>query len=410
MPTKPAALLALSLAATLSWGACAQAQGVEARDPITPYKPAFAGQTRAPEEKLGAAFQTATVASGLRFPWAIAILPDGRLLVTEKAGALRIVGADGALSEPLAGTPPVLNRGQGGLLDVVLDPGFARNRLIFMSYAEAQADGTNNTAVARARLTEGPAPRLEGLTVIYHQTPSLNSPLHFGSRLVFSRDGKLFVTQGDRFLPDGQKQSRDPASLIGKIVRINADGSVPKDNPFAGKAGARPEIWSVGHRNIQAATLHPQSGELWTVEYGPQGGDEINIARKGKDYGWPTISYGVNYGPAKTPITGGETQQAGLEQPLYYWDPVIAPAGAIFYTGAAFPAWKGSLLVAGQQPQGLPGGAITRLTIRNERVVGEERLDLPGAFWRDIRQAPDGSIYLLQGGPAGKIVRLTPKG
>jgi len=410
MPTKSTTLLALALAVTLTAGACAQAQGVETREPITPYKPAFAGQTRAPEEKLGVGFQTSTVATGLRFPWAIAILPDGRLLVTEKAGALRIVGADGTLSEPLAGTPQVLNRGQGGLLDVILDPAFVRNRLVYMSYAEAQADGTNNTAVARARLTEGPAPQLEGLTVIYHQSPSLNSPLHFGSRLVFSRDGKLFVTQGDRFIPDGQKQARDPASLIGKIARINADGSVPKDNPYVGKAGAKPEIWSIGHRNIQAATLHPQTGELWTVEYGPQGGDEINVARRGKDYGWPTISYGVNYGPAKAPITGGETQRPGLEQPLYYWDPVIAPSGAIFYTGAAFPAWQGSLLVAGQQPQGLPGGNITRLTLKNERVTGEERLDLPGAFWRDIRQAPDGSIYLLQGGPAGKIVKLTPKG
>ncbi|MBL8772367.1 MAG: PQQ-dependent sugar dehydrogenase [Phenylobacterium sp.] len=401
-----AAALTLLAAAPLA----AQAQGVETRPPITPYKPAFAGQTRAPEQKLGVAFETATVATGLKFPWAIALLPDGRMLVTERmAGAVRLVGADGTLSEPLAGAPQVLGRGQGGLLDVVLDPAFARNRLVYLSYAEAQADNTNNTAVARARLTEGPTPRLEDLTVIYRQKPSLNSPLHFGSRLVFDRAGRLFVTQGDRFVPDGQKQAQNLDSLIGKIVRIGADGSVPKDNPFVGKAGARPEIWSIGHRNIQAATLHPQTGELWTVEYGPQGGDELNVARKGKDYGWPTISYGVNYGPAKAPITGGETQRAGMEQPLYYWDPVIAPAGAIFYTGAAFPAWKGSLLIAGQQPQGLPGGHITRLTLKNDRVVGEERLDLPGAYWRDIRQAADGSIYLLAGGPAGRIVRLTPK-
>ena len=404
-PIPSAAALILALAA-----GGAHAQGVETRAPITPYKPAFEGQTRAPEQKLGVAFQVTPVAQGLKFPWAIALLPDGRLLVTERPGALRIVGKDGTLSEPLAGAPQALNRGQGGLLDVVLDPAFAKNRLVYMSYAEAQPDGTNNTAVARARLSEGATPALEGLTVIYHQTPSLNSPLHFGSRLVFARDGKLFVTQGDRFLPDGQKQAQDPKSLIGKIARINADGSVPKDNPYVGKAGAKPEIWSIGHRNIQAATLHPQTGELWTVEYGPQGGDEINIARRGKDYGWPTISYGVNYGPEKKPITGGETQRPGMEQPLYYWDPVVAPSGVIFYTGAAFPSWKGSLLVAGQQPQGLPGGSITRLTIKGERVVGEERLELPGAYWRDIRQAPDGSIYLLQGGPAGKIVKLTPKG
>lgn len=387
----------------------AHAQGVETRPPITAYKPAFEGQTRAPEQKLGVAFQVTEVAKGLTFPWAIALLPDGRILVTEKAGAVKIVAKDGAVSAPITGGPQALNRGQGGLLDVVLDPAFATNRLVYFSYAEAQPDGTNNTAVARAKLTDGATPALEGLTAIYHQTPSLNSPLHFGSRLVFARDGKLFVTQGDRYLPDGQKQSQDPKSLIGKIARINADGSVPKDNPFVGKADAKGEIWSVGHRNVQAATLHPQTGELWTVEYGPQGGDEINVARKGKDYGWPTISYGVNYGPAKAPITAGETQRPGMEQPLYYWDPVVAPSGAIFYTGAAFPAWKGSLFVSGQQPQGLPGGNITRLTVKGDKVTGEERLDMPGALWRDIRQGSDGAIYLLQGGPAGKIVKLTPK-
>ncbi len=401
------AALALSLALL---GPAALAQGVETRAPITPYKPAFAGQTRAPEQKLGVAFQTSVVAQGLKFPWAIALLPDGRMLVTEKAGALRLVGKDGAVSEPLAGTPVVLNRGQGGLLDVVLDPAFAKTGFVYLSYAEAQADGTNNTAVARGRLVLAPSPHLEGLSVIYHQTPSLNSPLHFGSRLVFGRDGQLFVTQGERFIPDGQKQAQDLGSLIGKIVRIGPDGSVPKDNPFVGKAGARPQIWSYGHRNIQAAALHPTTGELWVVEYGPQGGDEINIARKGKNYGWPIISYGVNYGPAKLPITGGETQRAGMEQPLYYWDPVLAPSGAIFHSGGVFPAWRGSLMVVGQLPQGLPGGNVTRLTIKGDRVVGEERLDLPGAFWRDIRQGPDGSVYLLQGGPVGKILKLSPKG
>ena len=396
----PSVLVALALASA------AHAQ-VETRPPITPYKPAFEGQTRAPEQKLGVAFQVTEVVKGLSFPWAIALLPDGRLLVTEKAGALRIVGKDGTLSAPLTGTPEVLNRGQGGLLDIVLDPAFARNGLVYMSYAEARPDGTNNTAVSRARFKDGATPSIEEETLIYRQAPSMNSPAHFGSRLVWSRDNKLFVTQGDRYL--GMAQAQDLGSLIGKIVRITADGAPVRDNPFVGQAGARPEIWSYGHRNIQAATLHPETGELWTIEYGPQGGDEINIARKGKNYGWPIISYGVNYGPAKAPIAGGETQRAGMEQPLYYWDPVVAPAGAIFYTGAAFPAWKGSLFVAGQQPQGLPGGNLTRLTVKGDRVVGEERLDLPGALWRDIRQASDGSIYLLQGGPAGRIVKLTPK-
>ena len=391
-------------------GLCAPAalaQGVETRAPITAYKPAFEGQTRAPEQKLGVSFQVTPVAQGLVFPWAIAPLPDGRLLVTEKAGALKIVGKDGTVSAALAGGPTVLNRGQGGLLDVALDPAFARNGLIYLSYAEARPDGTNNTAVDRARLVDGPAPRLEDSTTIYRQSPSVNSPLHFGSRLVWSRDNKLFVTQGERY--SAMAQAQDLNSLLGKIVRITADGAPVRDNPFVGKPGARPEIWSYGHRNIQAAALHPATGELWTVEYGPQGGDEINVARKGRNYGWPIISYGVNYGAAKAPITGGETQRAGMEQPLYYWDPVVAPSGMIFYTGAAFPAWKGSLFVSGQQPQGLPGGNITRLTLKGERVIGEERLDLPGALWRDIRQGPDGSIYLLQGGPVGRIVKLTPK-
>ncbi|MGH6966197.1 MAG: PQQ-dependent sugar dehydrogenase [Phenylobacterium sp.] len=402
---------ASALAFTLAMAATAQAQ-VEKRPPITPYKPAYAGQTRAPEEKLGVAFDATVVAQGLKFPWSLAFLPDGRMLVTERIlGNLRIVAKAGTLSEPVAGTPAVMSKGQGGLLDVVLDPAFKTNKLIYLSYAEPQADGTNNTAVARGKLVEGPSPRIEGLTVIYHQKPSLASNLHFGSRLVFARDGKLFVTQGERSILEGQKQAQDLASGLGKIVRINPDGSIPKDNPFVGKDGARPEIWTYGNRNVQAAALHPQTGELWEVEFGPQGGDEINIARKGKNYGWATISYGVNYGPAKTPITGGETQRPGMEQPLYYWDPVIAPSGMIFYTGSLFPKWKGSLLISGKQPQGLPGGAVTRLTIKNEKVVGEERLEMPNvANWRDIRQGPDGAVYLLQDGPVGKIVKLTPKG
>jgi len=394
-------------------GAFAQAAPVETRPPITPYKPAFGGQTRAPEQKLGVAFQTSVVTQGLQYPWSLAFLPDGRMLVTERrAGKLRLVAKDGALAEaPVAGTPAVMSAGQGGLLDVALDPAFKTNQLIYLSYAEPQADGTNNTAVARGKLVDGPSPHIEGLTVIYRQQPALASTLHFGSRLVFGRDGKLFVTQGERFIPEGQKQSQDLGSLLGKVVRIDPDGSVPKDNPFVGKAGARPEIWSLGHRSVQAAALHPQTGELWAVEYGPQGGDEINVVRKGKDYGWPTISYGVNYGPAKTPITGGETQRPGMEQPLYYWDPVIAPSGMIFYTGGLFPKWKGSMLISGKQPQGLPGGFVTRLTIKSEKVVGEERLDIPGPVnWRDIRQGPDGAVYLLKDGPAGQIVKLTPKG
>lgn len=399
--------------AAFATSAFAQSAPVETRAPITSYKPAFAGQTRAPEQKLGVGFQTTVVTQGLQYPWSLAFLPDGRMLVTERrAGKLRVVAKDGTLTEAAVdGVPAVMASGQGGLLDVALDPNFKANGLIYLSYAEPQANGTNNTAVARGKLVDGPTPKLEGLTVIYRQAPALTSNLHFGSRLVFGRDGKLFVTQGERFIPEGQKQSQDLGSLLGKVVRIAPDGSAPKDNPFVGKAGARPEIWSYGHRSIQAAALHPQTGELWTVEYGPQGGDEVNVVRKGKDYGWPTISYGVNYGPAKTPITGGETQRAGMEQPLYYWDPVIAPSGMIFYTGGLFPKWKGSMLISGKQPQGLPGGFITRLTFKGDKVVGEERLEIPGPVnLRDIRQGPDGAVYVLKDGPAGAIIKLTPKG
>ncbi|WP_421937792.1 PQQ-dependent sugar dehydrogenase [Phenylobacterium sp.] len=406
---------AVSTAAAITSGvltATSASAQVETRPPITAYKPAFAGQTRAPEQKLGVAFEATTVTSGLQFPWSLAFLPDGRMLVTERrAGKLRVVAKDGTLAEAaVEGTPAVFSGGQGGLLDVVLDPAFKTNGLVYLSYAEPNADGTNNTAVARGKWVDGPTPRLDGLTVIYRQRPALASPLHFGSRLVFARDGKLFVTQGERSIPAGQKQAQDLASGLGKIVRINPDGSIPKDNPFVGKDGARPEIFSYGNRNVQAAALHPQTGELWEVEFGPQSGDEINIIRKGRDYGWPTITYGVNYGPAKTPITGGETQRPGMEQPLYYWDPTIAPSGMIFYTGNLFPKWKGSLLIAGKQPQGLPGGFVTRLTLKGEKVVGEERLETPApANWRDIRQGPDGAVYLLKDGTAGAIVKLTPK-
>lgn len=406
-------LAVAAVAAAFAGSACAEpAAPVESRPPITSYKPAFAGQTRAPEQKLGVAFQTTVVTQGLQYPWSLAFLPDGRMLVTERrAGKLRIVAKDGTLTEAaVEGVPAVMSAGQGGLLDVALDPAFKSNGLIYLSYAEPQAGGTNNTAVARGKLVDGATPRIDGLTVIYRQTPSLASPLHFGSRLVFARDGKLFITQGERSILAGQKQAQDLASGLGKIVRINADGSVPRDNPFVGKAGAQPVIWSYGSRNVQAAALHPQTGELWEAEFGPQGGDELNVIRKGRDYGWPTISYGVNYGPAKTPITNGETRRPGMEQPLYYWDPVIAPSGMIFYTGGLFPKWKGSILISGKQPQGLPGGNVTRLTLKGEKVVGEERLDIPGTVnWRDIRQGPDGAVYLLKDGPAGQIIKLTPK-
>ena len=250
------------------------------------------------------------------------------------------------------------------------------------------------------------APRVEKVQVIYHQVPSMNSTLHFGSRLVFGRDGTLFVTQGERSITEGRMQAQRMDGLLGKIVRLNTDGTIPKDNPFVGKEGVRPEIWSLGHRNIQAATLNPATGELWEVEHGTRGGDEINIARKGKDYGWPTIAYGIEYRGG--PITGDLTAQDGMEQPLYYWDPVIGPSGMTFYTGNLFPAWKGNLFVGGHQTNDL-----VRLVIEGDKVVGEERLlkDLqpkPERL-RDVRTGPDGAIYILTDSATGRLIKLVPK-
>ena len=324
-------------------------------------------------------------------------------------GRLRVVGADGKLSAAVTGLPAVDARGQGGLLDVVVDPAFARNNLIYWSFAEPKdgQPGVNNTAVARGQFVDDAlAPRVDDVQVIYHQRPSLNSPLHFGSRLVFGRDGTLFVTQGDRSITEGRMQAQKLDSGLGKLVRINTDGSIPKDNPFVGKEGVLPEIWSFGQRNIQAAALHPTTGELWTGEYGTRGGDEINIARQGKDYGWPTIAYGIEYRGG--PITGGITQQAGMEQPLYYWDPIIGPSGMIFYTGTLFPAWKGNLFIGGHGTN-----ELVRLVLDGEKVIGEERLlkDLQpkSERIRDVRQGPDGAIYMVTDSATGRMIKLVPK-
>jgi glucose/arabinose dehydrogenase len=412
-----AALVALVLAIAVQPGRTQQA-GVETRPPNAPdQKPAFAGQTRVPEQKANVAFQVTTVVDGLQTPWGMTFLPDGRMLVTEKGAggrggvtaepAMRIL-ADGKLSAPITGFPAIDPRGQGGLLDVALDPNYATNNLIYWSYSEPASEGMNNTAVARGKLVDGAAPGVDDVQVIFHQTPSLASTMHYGSRLVFGRDGTLFITLGERSIIQGRMQAQRLDGTLGKVVRVNADGSIPKDNPFAGKEGVRPEIWSYGHRNIQGAALHPTTGQLWTVEHGAMGGDEINIPQKGKDYGWPTITYGLNYDGK--PIGAGITQQAGMEQPIYYWDPVIAPGNMTFYTGSLFPAWKGSLFIGG-----LASTHLVRLTLNGDKVVGEERLltDLQPARERirDVRQGPDGALYVLTvaaKGPAGRIIKLAP--
>lgn len=370
-------------------------------------KPAFAGQTDAPEQKLNVAFDVVTVVEGLQNPWSVAFLPGGKMLITERPGRLRVLSTDGKLSAPVTGLPEVAARGQGGLLDVALDPAFAKNGLIYWSFSEPKPNNENNTAVARGKFVDdATAPRVDDVQVIYHQTPSMASPLHFGSRLVFGRDGTLFVTQGDRSITPGRMQAQKLESGLGKIVHIDTDGSIPKDNPFVGKEGVRPEIWSFGHRNIQSAVLNPTTGELWEVEHGTRGGDELNISRKGKDYGWPTIAYGIEYQGGA--ITGGIQQQAGMEQPIYYWDPIIGPSGMTFYSGKLFPQWNGSLFIGGHGTRDL-----VRLTVNGEKITGEERLlkDLqpkPEAI-RDVRTGPDGALYLLTDGAAGRLLKLVPK-
>mgnify|MGYP003575608671 CR=1 FL=1 len=340
-----------------------------------------------------------TVASGLEHPWGLAFLPDGRILVTERPGRLRIVDTSGRLSEPLPGVPQVHAVSQGGLLDVAIDPDFAQNQLVYLSFSEPGEGGVSGTSVARGRLGNG---RLDNVEVIYRQQPKVRSGGHYGSRLVFSRDGKLFVTQGDRQSASFRQQAQQLSSGIGKIVRINPDGSIPSDNPFVGRDDARPEIWSLGHRNAQAAALHPETGQLWTVEHGAMGGDELNRPEKGKNYGWPTITYGRDYSGS---AIGEGAQQEGMEQPVYYWDPVIAPSGMTFYTGDRYPGWKGSAFVGSMGPR-----ALVRLTIENDRVTRKERYlgDL-GARIRDVQQGPDGLLYLVTDDANGKVLRVVPK-
>ncbi len=339
-----------------------------------------------------------TYAQGLEHPWALAFLPDGRLLVTERPGRLKIVDRNGRVSGPLAGVPRVLAQGQGGLLDVALDPGFAQNRVLYLSYSEPDDNRNAGTAVARATLgTDG----LTDVKVIYRQQPKVAGSGHFGSRVVFRRDGTLFITQGERMRYS--EQSQDLQSLLGKVVRINRDGTIPRDNPFVGRKDARPEIWSYGHRNVQSAALHPDTGELWTVEHGARGGDELNQPQAGKNYGWPVISYGREY--SGRPIGQGITAKAGMEQPVYYWDPVIAPSGMVFYTGSAYPGWKGSIFVGSLTP-----GALVRLTLLNGRVSKEERFlgELDERI-RDVEQGTDGLIYVITDSSDGRVVRIDPK-
>lgn len=341
-------------------------------------------------------FRVVIVTRGLEYPWGLAFLPDGRRLVTERPGRLRLVAADGALDpQPIEGLPSIAVHGQGGLLDVALHPQFTENGLVYLSYT-ARGEGGIGTEVARGRLTDH---RLERVEVLFRQQPKSGGGRHFGSRLVFDRQGYLYITMGDRGEME-RAQSLD--DLAGKIARLHDDGRIPADNPFVSRAGARPEIYSLGNRNVQGAALHPVTGELWSHEHGPQGGDEVNVIRAGRNYGWPVITYGVEYGIG-TPIGEG-THKPGMEQPLHVWTPSIAPSGMAFYTGERFPRWRGDLFVGA-----LRGQMLVRLRFDGERQVREERLlqDRLGRI-RDVRAGPDGYLYLLTDTRDGVIARLEP--
>ena len=393
---RPVLLLTALLAAA------ATAAPVVTGPPNNPaFRPAFAGQARAEAVRTKTRLRVTEVATGLAKPWAIAFLPDGRMLVTEKApGALRLVTPTGTVSAPVAGLPPVDARDQGGLLGLALSPGFARDRLVYWSYSELRRGG-NGLAVARARLVEGSTPRLDGVAVIFRMAPTIDSTKHSGGRMLFAPDGKLYIGLGERSILAGRVQAQDPASHFGKLVRINPDGSVPGDNPFVGRAGAKPEIWSTGHRNILGVALDAR-GALWEIEMGPKGGDELNRVERARDYGWPTVSYGDEY--SGEPIGAGITARPGLVQPVYYWDPVISPSSLLYYTGAMFPEWRGNFLIGG-----LSSKALVRLVMSGDRVVGEERLLTErGERVRDVVAAPDGALWLAT--DDGKLLRVTARG
>ncbi|WP_226635243.1 PQQ-dependent sugar dehydrogenase [Brevundimonas poindexterae] len=398
-----AASLATLLAACNMTGSAGAAQSgpgdpVETRPPNAPNQtPAFEGQTRAPGVTTEATLSHTVVAEGLSHPWGLALLPDGNWLVTERPGRLRIITADGQVGEPIAGLPAVDARGQGGLLDVILGPDFSSDRRIYWSYAEPR-EGGNATSVARGVLSDD-GTRVDNVEVIFRALPTYDGDKHFGSSLAFALDGTLFITLGERSDARMRPQAQDLGSHMGKTIRINADGSVPEDNPFVGREGALPEIWSLGHRNVQGIAVAPD-GQVWTVEHGTRGGDEINLDRAGLNYGWPEVAYGIEYRGGE--INEGITQKEGTEQPVYYWDPVIAPGGMTFYDGAMFPGWQGNLLVAGLKER-----HIARLVIEGDRVVGEERLltDL-GDRIRDVAVGPDGAVWAITDEDNGKLVRL----
>jgi aldose sugar dehydrogenase len=363
-------------------------------------KPAFVGQTRGCGIRSNIALDVTVVARGLQNPWSVEPLPNGDFLITEKPGRMRVVSATGLVGDPITGLPAVDARGQGGLLDVALSPAFATDNTIFWSYSEPR-DGGNSTAVARGVLSAD-RKSVSDVRVIFQVAPVFNGAAHFGSRLAFGPDGLLYITTGDRSNASMRPHAQSLQSHLGKVLRIRPDGTSPPDNPFVGRADAQPQIYSVGHRNIQAASIDPQ-GRLWTIEHGTNGGDELNLIEKGKNYGWPLQAYGWEYG--RRPIPGAQTAVEGMTQPVYYWDPVVAPSGAEWYTGNAFPAWRGNLFIGALKEM-----RLVRLVITGDRVTGEEHLLTDrGKRIRDVRQGPDGLLYIVTDDANGELWRVAPR-
>ena len=372
---------------------------VETAPPNTDYKPAFAGQTRIGGVKTTTPYEAKVLSTALKSPWGVTPLPDGRLLITEKEGTMRIATTAGALSAPITGLPPVNPAGQGGLLGLAVDPQFNSNRMVYWVFSE-KVQGGNLTAVAKGKLSADEK-RIEDATVIYRATPAYDGTLHYGGRILIDKDGNLIVSTGERSDLQTRPLAQDLNAALGKVLRITKDGQPAAGNPFAGRAGARPEIYSYGHRNVQSLAFHPQTGDLWEAEFGPRGGDELNRIEPGKNYGWPTITYGLEYSGKK--VGEGITQKEGLEQPVYYWDPVLSPSGMTFYSGDKIPEWKNNLFIGG-----LSSAHIARLVIKDNKVTGEERLLAnEGQRFRAVTEGNDGALYAVTDG--GRLYQIRKK-
>jgi glucose/arabinose dehydrogenase len=398
-------LSALLAASAIAGTACAQEPVAQGPKNVPDFTPAFAEQTRAPEARSGLDLAVETLAEGLEHPWGMALLPDGGILVTERPGRLRVVRPDGSLSDPVGGLPEVHAVDQGGLLDVALAPDFAEDRLIYWSYAKPMGDGLSSTAAARGRLADDYT-SVTDVEEIFVQEPPSPVSKHYGSRVIV--DGRhVFITTGEHSRADQRGRAQDLSTGYGKVIRTRLDGTAPPDNPFVGEPNALETVWSYGHRNIQGAAIHPETGALWTIEHGPKGGDELNVTAAGLNFGWPIVSYGENYDG--TPVGDGLSSAQDMQEPVYYWDPVIAPSGMTFYAGDLFEGWQGDLLVAALNP-----GALVRLELVDDiesgttRVVGEERLLTDRGRIRDVAETPDGALLVLTDADDGSLLRLTP--